>query len=449
MGLPDVASSVILGPWLDEYIEFASRLPQNEPAALAQLRNRAIAGFRENGFPSTALEAWRSTDISEIAQTPYRRVPSASVNTSPVDVVPFSYVMCGELVFFDGHYAQSFSSICDLPEDAVLGNLRDAIRTDPDKVQTHLGGYVPFEENAFAALNTAFIKDGAFLHVPRDTIMKEPIHLLYLTTGHENPTASYPRNLIVVGENSQVTIIESYAGPEHGSYLTCPVTEIVAGEGADIEHYKIQHESAEAAHMASQHIYLSRKSHVVSQSMSFGGGYTRNDIGATLNGEGADCTLNGLYLPSGTQFVDHHISVEHTRPGCRSFQLFKGILEDSARAVFNGLIHVHPDAQQTSADQSNRNLLLSRDALVHSQPQLLIFADDVKCTHGSTVGELDQEALFYLRSRGIGEEEARSLLIYAFASEFIERIEFSPVKKDLEKFLINRLPHGEIIRQAM
>lgn len=449
MALPDFASSVILSPWLDEYTEFASRLPRNEPAALAQLRNRAISRFKESGFPSTDLESWRSTDISDIAQTPFKRVPSASANLSPVDVVPFSYVMCGELVFIDGHYAPSFSSICDLPDDAVLGNLNDAIRTDPDKVQTHLGGYAAIDENAFATLNTAFIKDGAFLYIPRGTVMKEPIHLLYLSSESDEATVSYPRNLIVVAEDSQVTIIESYAGPERGSYLTCPVTEIVVGEGAEVEHYKIQHESIDSAHLATQHIYLSRNSKVVSQSMSFGGGFSRNDIRATLNGEGADCTLNGLYLTRGNQFVDNHITVEHTKPDCQSYQLYKGILEDRSRAVFNGLIHVHPDAQRTSAEQSNRNLLLSRNALVNSQPQLLIFADDVKCTHGSTVGELDREALFYLQSRGIGLEEARSLLIYAFASEFIERIEFSPVRKDLEKFLFNLLPHGDIIRQAM
>ena len=449
MGLPDFASSVILGPWLEEYTEFASRLPQNEPAALAQLRNRAISRFKESGFPSTDLEAWRATDISEIAQTPFKRVPGAKANLSPVDVVPFSYVMCGELVFINGHYAPSFSSICDLPDDAVLGNLNDAIRTVPDKVQTHLGGYATIDENAFATLNTAFIKDGAFLYIPRGTVMKEPIHLLYLSSESEEATVSWPRNLIVVGEESQVTIIESYAGPDRGSYLTCPVTEIVAGAGAEIEHYKIQHESIDAAHIATQHIYLSQRSRVTSQSMSFGGGFCRNDISATLNGEGADCTLNGLYLKQGSQFVDNHITVEHTKPDCRSFQLYKGILEDRSRAVFSGLIHVHPDAQLTSAEQSNRNLLLSREARVNSQPQLLIFADDVKCTHGSTVGELDKEALFYLQSRGIGLEEAQSLLIYAFASEFIERIEFSPVRKDLEKFLFNRLPHGDIIKQAI
>jgi len=319
----------------------------------------------------------------------------------------------------------------------------------PEKVQSHLGRYAAFETNAFAALNTAYLRDGAFIYVPRDTVIREPLHVLYLSTGADEPTLSYPRTLLIAGENSEVVLVESYAGTSESAYLTAPVTEIVAGEGAHIEHYRIQHESPVASHLSTSQFYCSGSSRVSSQSMSFGGAFVRNEVGAVLLGEGAEAELNGLYVLNDSQFLDNHLTVDHTRAGCSSYQLYKGILEGSARSVFGGLIHVHPGAQQTDAAQENRNLLLSPEATALSMPQLEIFADDVRCTHGSTVGELDEDALFYLRSRGIGVEAAMSLLIYAFAGEFIDRIAFRPVRKTLERFIVNRLPQGEIVRQGV
>ena len=277
MALTDIMTSAVMSSWLEDYAEFSSKLPQNEPAALATLRHRAIGRFEEIGFPSTDLEDWRFTDVSEVARTRFRTVTGAHDYVSPAKVVPFSYVTCSELVFIDGRYDPTYSSICELPDEAVMGNLNDAIRTDPEKVQTHLGRYAPFEKNAFTALNTAFVRDGAFLFIPRDTVMREPIHLLYLSTVDGEPTVSYPRNLIVVDQNSEVTIIESYAGPDTGGYMTCPVTEIVVGQASRVEHYKIQHESLGSNHISTQHLYQAGDSTVVSQSMSFGGGFVRND----------------------------------------------------------------------------------------------------------------------------------------------------------------------------
>ena len=449
VALPDFVSAAEKSSWLEDYASFSARLPANEPSALAQLRHSAIGRFEAIGFPRTSWEQWRFTDVAPITRTAFRRSESRESDISPVQMVPFSYVECGELVFINGHYCPTYSSLCELPEEAVLGNLADGLRTHPEKVQAHLGRYASFEENAFVALNTAFLGDGAFVYIPRNAVVEEPIHLLYLSTGSGEPTVSYPRNLIITDEGSEVTIVESYAGTGHNTYLTCPVTEIVTGEGAVVEHYRLQHESSAAYHVATQQLYMAGGSTVTSQSISFGGGFVRNDISAVLNGEGADCTLNGFYLIKGRQFLDNHLTVEHARPGCKSRQLYKGILEDRSRAVFNGRIHVHPDAQQTDAEQTNRNLLLSEKAMVNSNPQLEIFADDVKCTHGSATGQLDEDALFYLRSRGIAEEAARSLLIYAFASESIERVEFRPVRKDLKELLLNRLPQGEIVRQAV
>ena len=231
--------------------------------------------------------------------------------------------------------------------------------------------------------------------------------------------------------------------------MTSPVTEVVAGANAVIDHYKLQRESTDAIHMATFQIHQERDSNVSSHSISWGGGLVRNDVNAVLDGEGCESTLNGLYMVEGEQQIDNHMRVDHAKPHCDSHELYKGILEGKARAVFNGLIHVHPDAQKTDAKQTNRNLLLSKEALVNSHPQLEIFADDVKCTHGSTTGHLDDIAVFYLRSRGIGEEAARSLLTYAFAADIVERIKVGAVRRELEEFLFRRLPKGEVVRQAV
>jgi Fe-S cluster assembly protein SufD len=231
--------------------------------------------------------------------------------------------------------------------------------------------------------------------------------------------------------------------------LTCAVTEIVAQESSFVDHYKVQKESVEAFHMGTLHFYQGRASHVFSHSIATGGALVRNDTNANLDAEGCECSMDGLYVLRGEQFLDNHMRLDHAKPHCNSFELFKGILDQRSRAVFNGRIYVAEDAQKTDAKQSSRALLLSKEAMVNSNPQLEIFADDVKCTHGSTVGQLDDDAIFYLRSRGIGEEAARSLLTYAFASDIVERIKIEPVRRELEEFLFARLPKGEVVRQAV
>jgi Fe-S cluster assembly protein SufD len=254
---------------------------------------------------------------------------------------------------------------------------------------------------------------------------------------------------VVAGEASQATVVETYAGLAPGAYLSCSVTEVVAGPGAVIDHYKVQRESRGAFHLSTLAVRQERDANFFSHAVSSGGAITRNDVGAVLAGEGGSCTLNGLYLADGEQLVDNHMRVDHVAPHCFSYELYKGVLDGRARSVFNGLIHVHPGAQKTDAKQSNRNLLLSRAAIANSNPQLEIFADDVRCTHGSTVGQLDDDAIFYLRSRGIGEEAARSLLTYAFASDVVARVKVEAVRHDLEEFLFTRLPKGEVVRQAV
>jgi Fe-S cluster assembly protein SufD len=361
---------------------------------------------------------------------------------------PLAEGAAARLVFVNGRLSARLSSLGELPAGVIVASLAEALEKAPDKVEPWLGQHARFDDHPFVALNTAFLRDGALVWVPRGVIVEKPIHLMFVSssTGTE-PIVTFPRNLFVAGENSQVTLVETYAG--EGAYFTCPVTELVAGPASVVDHYKVQIESREAFHMATFQIEAERSCTPSSHSISIGGALVRNDVNAVLDGEGIDCILNGLYLAEGRQVIDNHMRVEHAKPHCASHELYKGVLDGAARSVFNGLIHVHPGAQKTDAKQSNRNLLLSSSAIANSNPQLEIFADDVKCTHGSTVGQLDEDAIFYLRSRGIGQEAARSLLTYAFASDIVERIKVEPVRRDLEEFLFARLPQGEVVRQAV
>jgi Fe-S cluster assembly protein SufD len=415
----------------------------------------AIERFATLGFPTLRQEQWRQTNVSAIAQGIFDRLPEGApepeVDLSRVN--PLAEGAAARLVFVNGRLSTRLSTLSELPEGVVVAGLAEALRTAPKTVEPWLGQFARFDDQPFVALNTAFLTDGAVIWVPRGAVVERPIHVLYISTaeagiaGSEHQLAIFPRNLFVAGENSQVTIVETYAG--EGPYLTCPVTELVAGPGSVVDHYKLQMESRDAFHIATFQLQGERSCAPSSHSISIGGALVRNDVVAVLDGEGIDCILNGLYLGEGRQVIDNHMRVEHVKPHCASHELYKGVLDGSSRAVFNGLIHVHPGAQKTDAKQSNRNLLLSSHAVANSNPQLEIFADDVKCTHGSTVGQLDEDAIFYLRSRGIGQEAARSLLTYAFASDVVERIKVDPVRKDLEELLFSRLPQGEVVRQAV
>jgi Fe-S cluster assembly protein SufD len=433
---------------LEGYEAFERRL-QHQPPGVAKLRRAGRERFEEVGFPSMKQEEWRHTNVAPIARATFRRgEPGTAVDRDRLR--PFALPECDSLVFVNGHFAPALSSSPRLPAGAFGGSLAVALRERPELVEEHLGRHADVEKNPFVALNAAHVDDGAFVYVPRGAVVERPLHLLFLSTPDGgDPIVSYPRNLVVAEESSQVTVVETYGGFADERYFTCGVTEIVGGANSVIDHYKLEQESIGAFHMATQAAWLGRDANFFSHSISIGGALVRNDIRAMLAGEGIHCTLNGLYLTRGTQHVDHHMWVDHAAPHCHSYELFKGILEGSSRAVFNGRIYVHKGAQKTDAKQSNRNLLLSKGALVHSNPQLEIFADDVRCTHGSTTGHLDDEAVFYLRTRGIGEEAAKSLLTYAFAGEVLDEIRLETVRKDLEKYLFTRLPKGDVVRQAV
>jgi Fe-S cluster assembly protein SufD len=444
------ASNETTAPWLAEHERFLRELPADEPAAPAPvtaLRRLGIERFAALGFPTLRQEDWRFTNVAPVARGTFVRPESDPEAADPARLAVLEFPEAARLVFVDGRFSAKLSHVDELPAGIVVASLADALARTPDAVLPWLGR-LGETSNPFVALNTAFLQGGAFVLVPRGAVVEKPVHLLFLSSGMEGrATYSFPHNLIVAGENSQITLVETYAG--EGTYLCCPVTELMAGPASVVDHYKLQRESREAFHLATFQITGERSSRPSSHSISIGGALVRNDVNAVLAGEGIDCILNGLYLAEGRQLIDNHMRVDHVKAHCGSHELYKGILDGKARAVFNGLIHVHPGAQKTDAKQSNRNLLLSSEAIANSNPQLEIFADDVKCTHGSTVGQLDDDAVFYLRSRGIGAEAARSILTYAFASDIVERIKLEPVRRDLEEFLFSRLPQGEVVRQAV
>jgi Fe-S cluster assembly protein SufD len=419
-----------------------------QPERMKQLRKDAIIRFGELGFPTIRQEEWRFTNVAPIARTNYSLNPATDGLDTAV-LSRYRYADCAQLVVSNGQMITDLSDLSGLPEGVTVCSLAEALERCPERVESFLGRYARFDEHPFVALNTALHRDGVFVHVPRGVIVERPINIVLTSSPNDESFAVFPRNLLIAEASSQVTVVEQFISAGPGSYLTAPVTEVVVEDNAVVDHYKLQRESVEASHIATFQIQLGRSSNFSSHSISWGGGLVRNDVNAVLDGEGGEATLNGLYMVEGKQLVDNHMRVDHVAPYCDSHELYKGILDGASRSVFNGRIYVHPEAQKTDAKQTNRNLLLSHDALCNSNPQLEIFADDVKCTHGSTIGQLDELGIFYLRSRGIGEEAARSLLTYAFAADIVERIKVDEVRHDLEEFLFRRLPKGDIVRQAV
>jgi Fe-S cluster assembly protein SufD len=457
--------------YLARFADLEKHLAERGPSSLLPLRREAMARFGELGFPTTKDEEWKYTSVAPIARTAFRPAGrEAADGPLPVGLtperLPFGGVARCRLVFVNGHFAPQLSTLdaggggtprsgvgaAHLPRGLAAGSLAAALETDFGRVQEHLGRYARYHDRAFVALNTAFMEDGAFVRIPRGAVVEEPIHLLFIGSANGAPVISHPRVLIVAEENSQATVIETYTGVEDRAgagahpYFTNTVTEIVAAENAVLDHYKVQRESEAAFHVATQWVQQARSSNFSSHAISLGGSLVRNDIMAVLDGPGIESTLNGLYVVGGQQHVDTHTAIDHAQPYCNSHELYKGILDGHATAVFNGKIFVRQDAQKTDAKQTNQNLLLSRDAVIDTKPQLEIFADDVRCTHGATVGQLDADALFYLRSRGIGEAEARGLLTYAFASDILGRIKVAPLRTALEELLFARLPSSARIR---
>jgi len=411
------------------------------------LRKAGIARFAELGFPSTANEDWRFTNLTPLTSLPFRpvlEIPRQLPELSVIEKLPLSQLPAVRLVFVNGHYAPSLSAPQALPAGLAVMSLAEAIKSNHPALEKHLARHASQEQQPFTALNTAFFQDGALVCFEENARVETPVHLLFLSTARESGAAFHPRILVVAGNNSQGTILESYHSTRAASYFTNSVVELVAGDNVQLEHCKFQDESPAAYHLAALHAHVGRDSNVIWHSISTGARLARNNIRTVLAGAGLECTLIGLYLTRSDQLADHHMVVEHAQPHCASHEYFNGILDGRSKGVFHGRILVRPAAQKTDAKQTNKNLLLSDNATVDTKPQLEIYADDVKCTHGAVVGQLNDESIFYLRARGIGVETARRMLIHAFAGEIIERIRNRPMREVLDRLVWDRLeanPH--------
>ena len=411
------------------------------------MRQAGIASFAEQGFPKLSDEDWRFTNVAPIAKLNFSLAAPVVVNgaeTKALDESVFAALQGHRLVFVNGFFSAKLSRRLPVAGGVRIENLAAALTKDSALIEKHLGQYAHPTGNAFAALNQALFTDGAFIFVPAGVTVAEPVQLIYISSAKTTGETIQPRNLILAEANSKLTVVESYISTANTAYFTNAVTEIHAGDNANVEHVKVQDEATSAFHLATIAGEFGRASKVSVHSFALGAKLSRNNIRTKLAGEGLECILNGLYLTKDEQLADHHMIVEHAQPHCASHEYFNGILDDKSKGVFHGRILVREIAQKTDAKQTNKNLLLSDDATADTKPQLEIYADDVKCTHGATIGQLNAESIFYLRSRGMSKDTARQMLIHAFAGEIIERIQCEPAREVIDKLVWDRLeanPH--------
>jgi Fe-S cluster assembly protein SufD len=426
-----------LANYLDSYSAFEKLAAGRNLPWLRRLREEAFARFCEAGFPTTHDEDWRFTNVSAIARNRFGLARDRLQSVSPEVLNQWRTTGSFQLIFVNGRFSPQLSPTGSLAAGVKLSSLAEEIEKNTGALEAHLGRYLDLRRDAFSALNTAFMEDGAYIHIPKGSVLEEPIRLLFISTADDRPVMSNPRNLIVAEEESEAAIVEDYVSLGKGIGFSNPVTELIAGEGAVISHYMIEREHPETFNISTLRIQQGRSANVASHSVLLGGALVRNNVHPVLAGEGGECLINGLFIGNGRQHQDNYMLVEHASPHCASRQFYNGILDGNARGVFHGRIIVHKDAQKTDAKQTNRNLLLSDNAQIDTKPQLEIYADDVKCTHGATIGQIEENALFYLRSRGIDEVSARKLLLLAFANECLDRMKQEPVRTWVEG-LINR-----------
>ncbi|MEX1138734.1 MAG: Fe-S cluster assembly protein SufD [Bacteroidota bacterium] len=404
------------------------------------LRKKALARFKELGFPTTRHEEWKFTNVTPIARTPFKPAPTRAGMVKESDL-RFPDLTENRLVFVNGQFDASLSRIHRLPDKVVAGSLAESLKRYSTTVGKHLGKHAPMDDHSFVALNTAFARDGAFIWIPEGKGNDEPIHVHFVATGDENDLAS-PRNLFIVGDRARLSVIESYYSLRDGAYFTNAVTELVVGEGATVEHDKLQDESLNSYHVSWTHSAQASRSTITSNLIALGGAIARSNIHASLDGADCECTLNGLSIGTRSQLIDNHTAIDHATPHCASHELYKAVLAGKSRGVFNGKIFVRKDAQKTDAKQTNKTLLLSDDAVMNTKPQLEIFADDVKCTHGATIGQLDADQVFYLRSRGLDLTSAQDMLTFAFAADVVKRIHAKGLSEQLESMVNEKLEEG-------
>lgn len=423
--------------FVSQFAEFEKSLNGDKLSQFHKLRKSAIDEFNRLPIPTQKDEEWKYTNIAPLLKHNFTAGEKIAVDGNRINKFLFDELEHSLMVFVNGLYAPELSRLEDIPNSVQVSSLADEIKNSNPVIAKHFGKYAAQENQLFTALSTAFTKDGAFVYVPDGMVIENAIHIIFLSTS-DQIIFTQPRNLFVAGKNSQVTIIEHYISDDDNIYFTNAVTEIVADENAIVDHIKLQEESKNAFHIARMEVDQERSSNFSSHLISTGAELSRNDFNARFNDEGSECTLNGLFMIKDNQLFDAHTMIDHAQPHCVSHEHYKGILQDKSKGVFNGKVMVRQDAQKTNAFQQNNTILLSDDAVMNTKPQLEIFADDVKCSHGATIGKLDEDALFYLKSRGIGDEAATAILIHAFASDVITSIKIPAVRDYLEKIITQR-----------
>ncbi|MEA3410918.1 MAG: Fe-S cluster assembly protein SufD [Pseudomonadota bacterium] len=431
--------------YADSFASIRGNLPGAGLPWLDDLRAAAMDRYATIGLPTTRQEEWKYTNVRAIAKHAFQPSPVSCTGLMEDDLgdALMEDLQAHRFTFLNGRYSPQLSRPGKLPKGAGVYSMSAALAEMPEALESLLARQADYRANGFASLNLAFFTDGAFIRLDEGVRLERPIQLVFLTTAHGETLSHNLRNLVAAGIGSRATIIEHYLSIGDPVYLNNAVTEAVLSANAGIEHYKLQQESTKGFHVATLQAHQERDSELTSHSVSLGANLARHDINSVLDAEGAECSLNGLYITGGRQHVDYHTRVDHKKPEGVSKEYYKGVLSGKSRAVFNGKVHVHQDAQKTDAEQSNRNLLLSRDAEVDTKPELEIYADDVKCSHGATIGQLDENSVFYLRSRGIPQHIARGMLTYGFAHDVVERMGLEPVRRLIEGILVSKLPHVE------
>jgi Fe-S cluster assembly protein SufD len=439
--------------YFERFAALSEERESRQPSWLQGVRRAAMDRFGDLGFPTTKNEEWRFTNVSKLAATPFaapdpaaakpgegiaRQAIGGVIQRAHPWVMPGTFE--GQALFFvNGSFSPELSAWRSTLKGARIESLGEALAGESPQLERHLTRYASYLDHSFVALNTALFEDGAFIEVKPNTHLEKVIVLVFVTTPAVRPHMTHPRNLILVGAGAQASFVELHVGLPGHTYLKNVVTEVVAGENSVVDYTRIQDEGTGGYHVGILQVEQARSSSVTTHTISLGASLDREEARAVLNGEGAEALLHGLYVISGYQHVDNHTLIDHAKPHCSSREVYKGVLDGHAGGVFNGKIAVRKDAQKTDSKQSNKNLLLSENATINTKPQLEIYADDVKCTHGATIGQIDPEAVFYLRSRGIGLEEARNLLIQAFANDILDRVKFEPLRASLRQALAVRL----------
>ncbi|HEY7700649.1 MAG TPA: Fe-S cluster assembly protein SufD [Vicinamibacteria bacterium] len=431
------SSSSAIDSFRRQFLELASARHGQEPSWLSLLRREAFERFLDRGFPTTSDEDWRFTSVAPLSSLEFslESVASRERASSLLKAHLGGDWKRHEIVFVNGRFSKELSAVGELPPGVIVANLASALESHPEEVEAVLSLGPSEGASAFSDLNRALLADGAFVLVPEGVVVEKPIHIAHVSTS-EKPAASHPHHIVLVERGGELRLVESYLGDDGASYLTNAAAAIVAAGGANVDHYRIQREGRSAFHIGSERLLQAGGAALQNYSLSLGARLSRIDIASLLDGEGADLTLNGLYVVTGRQHVDHHTVIDHKKPQGTSRELYKGVLDDASSGVFNGRIIVRPGAQKTNAQQTNKNLLLSEEALVNTNPQLEIGADDVKCGHGATIGQLDKDALFYLRSRGIGLAEATAILTRGFIADVSERVRIPSVRDAIRRFVL-------------